>query len=142
MAVDTYNLARFLDAQAGCYETVLCELRSGRKHTHWMWFVFPQLAGLGLSATARYYAISGPQEAAAYLHHSVLGARLQTCCDTLLQLEDVSAIDIFGPVDALKLRSCVTLFDTLAPGHIFARVLERYYQGERDPATLSLLGEV
>lgn len=139
MPTDTYNLARFLEAQAECYDRVLAELHAGRKQSHWMWFVFPQLAGLGHSATARYFALSGAREAAAYLDHDVLGKRLQTCCDALLQLKEVRAIDIFGAVDAIKLRSCVTLFDSLEPGQTFARVVERYYGGTRDPATLALL---
>ena len=118
---------------------MLTELRAGRKQTHWMWFVFPQLAGLGSSATARYYALAGLQEAAAYLEHPLLGPRLRTCCDTLLAIEGRRAVDIFGAADTLKLRSCVTLFDIIAPEQTFCRVLRRYYNGERDPATLALL---
>lgn len=136
------DLDRFLTAQdrAGTYDRALAELRSGAKTTHWMWFVFPQVAGLGSSPTSVMYAISGVREARAYLAHPVLGRRLFQCAETLLALPDLPAGEIFGPLDALKLRSSMTLFAIAAPEHpIFSLVIERYFDGEWDPVTERIL---
>lgn len=134
------GLARFAQAQDRVWPAVLAELGAGRKASHWMWFVFPQLRGLGRSATAEFYGIEGRPEAAAYLADPVLGPRLRQAAGLVLAAEAVRPEDIFGAVDALKLRSSMTLFDALEPGAVFGRVLERYYGGVRDPATLSMLG--
>ena len=122
------------------HEQALAELRAGRKRTHWMWFVFPQLAGLGLSPTALHYGIRSLAEAQAYLRHPVLGPRLRECARALLELEGVSAEAIFGYPDVLKLKSSMTLFAAVPDvGPEFAAVLARYYGGARDPRTLGLL---
>jgi uncharacterized protein (DUF1810 family) len=137
---DPYNLERFVEAQKSCYERVLKELKAGRKQSHWMWFVFPQLQGLGRSTTARRYAISGPEEAKAYLTHPLLGERLKECVRLLLEVDSRSAIEIFGSPDDLKLRSCMTLFDYVAPEEgVFHKVLDKFYHGEPDSKTLALL---
>jgi len=139
-AQDPYDLERFVRAQAGDYERALCEIRAGRKRSHWMWYIFPQLEGLGASAMSRQYAIKSLTEARAYLAHPVLGPRLTSCVEALLALEGHSAVEIFGPTDELKLRSCATLFaETSTAGSIFERLLDKYFQGERDAATLRLL---
>jgi uncharacterized protein (DUF1810 family) len=138
---DPWRLSRFVDAQAGTYEQALAELRGGRKRSHWMWFVFPQLAGLGFSAMSVRYAISGLPEARAYLEHPVLGPRLQECAEALLALEGERPItQVLGYPDDLKLRSSATLFAHLSPpGSVFHRLIERYFGGLCDDATLSLL---
>jgi uncharacterized protein (DUF1810 family) len=135
------DLQRFVRAQdeGGTYAQALAELRRGRKVSHWMWFVFPQLAGLGRSSTAQYYAIGSLAEAVAYLAHPVLGARLRECAVVLLEGAGRSAEEVFGGVDALKLRSSMTLFARAAPEEpVFAEVLRRYFPGP-DPATERLL---
>jgi uncharacterized protein (DUF1810 family) len=142
---DPYNLARFLEAQQGCYSRVLEELATGAKTSHWMWFIFPQLKGLGLSATARRFGLAGLEEARAYLAHPLLGQRLRECARALLSIEGRSAHQIFGSPDDLKLRSCLTLFAAAAapgPGAdegLFGAVLGKYYGGEPDPRTLELV---
>jgi uncharacterized protein (DUF1810 family) len=136
---DPFNLQRFVDAQDPVIDQVLAELRSGRKQSHWMWFVFPQLRGLGHSATARHYAIEGSAEARAYLAHPRLGPRLQDCCQLLLSLDESRAEAVLGGVDALKLQSCMTLFAAVSNADIFQRVLQQYYAGETDGATLAIL---
>lgn len=136
---DTFDLQRFVDAQAPVIHQVVGELTRGRKQTHWMWFVFPQLSGLGVSVMSQRYAISGRAEADAYLIHPVLGARLRACVEAILGVDGRTAVEIFGPVDAAKLRSCLTLFDAVAPDALFARALERFFDGVRDPETLSRL---
>ncbi|GAA1433416.1 DUF1810 domain-containing protein [Microlunatus lacustris] len=136
------GLGRFVQAQdeGGTYATALAELRRGRKVSHWMWFVFPQLAGLGRSSTARYFAIGSLAEAEAYLAHPVLGLRLLEASQVVAGLEGVTAQDVFGGVDALKLRSSMTLFARAAPQEpVFAAVLERYFGGRADAATEALL---
>ena len=136
---DPHDLARFVRAQAGCFDTALAELRAGRKRTHWMWFVFPQLRGLGRSETSRFYGIDGLEEAAAYLGHPLLGPRLRAAFGALLASPG-SAEAILGPVDAMKLRSSATLFERAAPDDpLFGAVLERFFGGERDARTLALL---
>jgi uncharacterized protein (DUF1810 family) len=138
------DLERFLRAQdaGGAYERALSELRAGRKRSHWMWFVFPQLAGLGHSETARRYAIASLAEARSFLADSVLGPRLRKCAGALLGPQRGSADDILGGVDAIKLRSSMTLFARAAgPGEeLFSQVLERYFEGARDELTEALLG--
>jgi uncharacterized protein (DUF1810 family) len=134
------SLERFHDAQAETYAQALAELRAGRKCSHWMWFVFPQLDGLGYSPTARHFAIRSREEAEAYLADPVLGLRLRECCAALLAIEGRSAHDILGSPDDLKLRSSMTLFAAVAPeDSVFRQVLDRYYDGEPDPRTLELL---
>ena len=136
------DLDRFVRAQddGGTYDRALAELRAGRKATHWMWFVFPQVAGLGHSPTAQAYAIADLAEARAYLAHDVLGPRLRECCRALLDLGDVSAKQVLGEVDAMKLRSSMTLFALADPLEgVFADVLDRFYDGEQDSRTVSLL---
>jgi uncharacterized protein (DUF1810 family) len=135
---DTFRLGRFVDAQdrGGTYDTAIAELRAGRKRSHWMWFVFPQIAGLGRSPMAQQYAIGSLEEARAYAEHPVLGARLRECAQALLGQSGQSASDILGGIDATKLRSSMTLFARAAPDEpAFAAVLDRYFDGERDPAT-------
>jgi uncharacterized protein (DUF1810 family) len=140
-AADPHDLARFVIAQEGCHERALAELRAGAKRSHWMWYVFPQLAGLGHSSTARRYAIQSVEEAAAYLRHPVLGPRLVACCEAVLGVRGRTASDILGSPDDLKLRSCATLFAAVSePGSVFDQVIDTYYQGTRDPMTLRLLG--
>jgi uncharacterized protein (DUF1810 family) len=135
---DPFDLERFVEAQeaGGTYARALAELRAGRKVSHWMWFVFPQIAGLGRSPTAMRFAISGLDEARAYLAHPVLGPRLIEASGALVELSGRSAFDVFGGVDAMKLRSSMTLF-ARASGYepVFAQVLERYFDGEADPET-------
>ena len=134
------DLERFVEAQDRVYEDVRQELAAGRKATHWMWFVFPQLRGLGRSATAQYYGIGSRGEAAAYLQHPVLGARLRECVDLVLAVDGSTAHAIFGSPDDLKFRSSMTLFAAVAPGQpLFRRALERYFGGQPDPATLEIL---
>jgi uncharacterized protein (DUF1810 family) len=136
----TADLSRFVDAQAGTYSQALAELRAGRKTGHWMWFVLPQVAGLGRSPTAQHYAISGLDEARAYLAHPVLGPRLVECAQALLDLPGDDAAAVLGPVDAMKLRSSMTLFAHADPGQpVFRAVLERYFAGQEDEATTSRL---
>lgn len=137
---DPYNLARFVDAQADSYERALVEIRSGHKVTHWMWYVFPQLAGLGRSATAQKFAVRSLDEARAYLAHPILGPRLIACADAALSVKERSALEIFGSPDERKLQSCATLFARVAPKTMFAQLLDRFYQGRRDDATERLLG--
>ncbi len=138
---DPYNLNRFVQAQEDDYEQALMEIRSGAKRTHWMWYIFPQLDGLGVSPTAKYYGIKSIEEAKAYLAHPLLGPRLLECAEAVLEVEGRSAREIFGSPDDLKLRSCVTLFaSALPPGSVFEHLLKQYYGGERDAKTLQLLG--
>ncbi len=133
-----YHLERFVAAQESVYPQVLEELRSGSKRSHWMWFIFPQLAGLGRSETARYYAIQSLDEARAYLAHPLLGARLRECVAILSGLEGRTAEDIFGYPDVLKLHSSLTLFELACDDDLFTQALERYYDGSRDESTLRL----
>ena len=138
MASDPYDLDRFVQAQdaGGTYAAALAELRAGRKVSHWMWFVFPQIAGLGRTETSRRYAISSLDEARAYLAHPVLGPRLEECARVLTELGGRTAVEIFGPVDAMKLRSSVTLFARADPAQpLFRQVLDRYFDGLADDAT-------
>lgn len=134
-----YNLERFLTAHQYNYENALREITDGRKRTHWIWFIFPQLAVLGRSANAKYYGISGYDEAEAYLEHPILGARLREITMALLQHRGESAVDIFGDIDAVKVRSCITLFDAVSPDDIFQEVLDAFYGGTYDKKTLDFM---
>jgi uncharacterized protein (DUF1810 family) len=142
-ADDPFDLARFVAAQDedGTYGRALGEVEQGRKLTHWMWFVYPQLAGLGRTERSRFYAISGLDEARAYLAHPVLGARLRACARAATAVKGRSAEQVFGSTDASKLRSSMTLFRAVDPAEpVFTAVLDRYFDGEPDPVTLRLLG--
>jgi uncharacterized protein (DUF1810 family) len=140
MAPDPHQLQRFVDAQAAVWGSVTDELASGRKTSHWMWFVFPQLAVLGRSATAKFYGIRSVDEAKAYLAHPLLGPRLIHCVRLLLDLRDRSALQVFGAVDAMKLRSCLTLFAAVAPHEPALRdCLERFFDEGPDSLTLQQL---
>jgi uncharacterized protein (DUF1810 family) len=135
-----FDLERFVAAQEGSYDGALRELRGGRKTGHWIWFVFPQLAGLGHSEMSRYYGIASLDEARAYLAHPVLGPRLRECAAVVAALHARSAEDIFGALDAKKVRSCATLFRRAAPHEpVFPAILDRWYGGAEDPATVELL---
>lgn len=136
---DPFDLQRFVDAQSGVYPTVLTELRAGAKTSHWIWFVFPQIRGLGHSATAHHYGIASLAEAQAYLAHPVLGPRLEECARLLLAHRDRTARQILGYPDDLKVRSSVTLFSRAGGGAVFTEVLDAFYDGEPDPATMRLL---
>ncbi len=137
---DPFDLARFVDAQRDHYRNALAELRAGRKETHWMWFIFPQFDGLGTSPRARRYALRSLDEARAYLAHPGLSARLEQVAEAMLQISDLSAREILGSPDDLKLHSSATLFALVSPaGSVFERVLERYFEDERDPETLRLI---
>ena len=129
------NLQRFLDAQRGEYEQALAEVRSGRKYSHWIWYIFPQLKGLGVSYNSQYYGLSGKEEAEAYLAHPVLGERLREITSAFLQLENKTAQEVFGSLDAMKVLSCMTLFNEAASDDLFQHVIDRYYQGIVDETT-------
>jgi uncharacterized protein (DUF1810 family) len=132
-----HDIDRFLKAQEQDYDRALAELRSGRKQTHWMWYIFPQFDGLGISQTSKFYAIKSLAEAQAYLQHPILGRRLIECVEAVLEIEGRSATAIFGAPDDRKLKSCATLFDLVSPEHsVFDRLLAAYYDGERDRLTL------
>lgn len=137
---DPHELSRFVSAQASSYETALSELRQGRKRSHWMWFIFPQYVGLGISPTSQHFAIKSAAEAEAYLHHPVLGPRLVECAKAVLRTEGRSAHEIFGSPDDIKLKSSATLFARVSPaGSVFERVLDKYFDGAGDDKTLRLL---
>jgi len=139
-APPAFDLQRFVSAQARVIEQVRAELAAGRKRSHWMWFIFPQLRGLGHSATAQRYALSGLEEAQAYRQHPLLGARLIECTSLVNGLKDLSAHDVFGSPDDLKFRSCMTLFARVPQaGAVFEQALSRYFDGVPDPRTLQLL---
>jgi uncharacterized protein (DUF1810 family) len=134
---DPYDLARFIAAQEDSYDDAVEELRRGRKRSHWMWFVFPQVAGLGSSYAARRFAISSLEEARAYLQHPVLGPRLLECAEAMLGNTGATARQVLGDIDAMKLRSSMTLFQLAAPQEpVFARVIDRFFDGAPDAETL------
>jgi uncharacterized protein (DUF1810 family) len=139
---DPHNLQRFVDAQERVKDKVTYELRNGRKRSHWMWFVFPQIKGLGRSSTAQEYAIRSLDEAKAYLDHPVLGARLREWTQIVVDVEGRSAEEIFGYPDYLKFRSCMTLFDLASPDddQLFKAALDKYYDGKPDEKTLGIVG--
>ncbi|NOU09874.1 MAG: DUF1810 domain-containing protein [Nitrospira sp.] len=139
---DAYNLQRFLDAQEGVYDTVLSELRAGRKSSHWIWFIFPQIPGLGHSAMAQQFAITSLDEAKAYLRHPILGPRLRACTQLVLEMNGRGTEEIFGYPDQLKFRSCMTLFLTAATDNtIFNDALLKFFDGQPDQLTLDLLAQ-
>ena len=134
-------LDRFLDAQRGDYAAALAEVRRGRKTSHWMWYIFPQIAGLGQSSTARYYSIRDLEEAREYYAHPVLGQRLREISGALLELRGSDPVAVFGGIDSMKLKSSMTLFAVAAPDDpLFQQVLDKYYGGEQDALTLRVLG--
>jgi uncharacterized protein (DUF1810 family) len=134
------SLERFVTAQAPIYDRALRELRAGRKQSHWMWFVFPQIAGLGHSVMAQTYAIESPEEARAYLAHPQLGARLRECCEAVMAVQGKSAHEIFSSPDDVKFRSCLTLFAHTAPNEtLFRAALDKYFGGEEDALTMAKL---
>ena len=139
-AGDPHDLDRFLQAQLGHYEQALAEIRSGRKRSHWMWYIFPQFAGLGSSGMSQRYAIKSVAEAEAYLRHPTLGPRLIECVEAALEIQDRSASEVFGAPDDMKLRSSSTLFAVVSPsGSVFEKLLDRYFDGKPDPTTLQLV---
>lgn len=139
---DVYNLQRFLTAQEPTYHTVLAELRAGRKSSHWIWFIFPQIAGLGNSAMAQQFAIGSLDEAKTYLQHPLLGPRLRACTQLVLDVNGRNAEEIFGYLDHLKFRSCMTLFLTAAPDNtLFNNALLKYFDGKPDQSTLDILAQ-
>jgi uncharacterized protein (DUF1810 family) len=136
---DCYDLQRFVDAQEGVHARVLAELSAGRKQSHWMWFIFPQIAGLGFSAMAQRYAISSREEAKAYLAHAILGPRLIECTRLVLAVENRTIHAILGSPDDLKFRSSMTLFSAISKDPVFDQAIAKYYAGAKDQATLDLL---
>jgi uncharacterized protein (DUF1810 family) len=140
---DPFDLERFVAAQADVYDAALHEIRNGRKQTHWMWFIFPQLAGLGMSPTSQHYGIKGLREATAYLSHPFLGPRLIECSEAVTLVPGRSARDIFGSPDDMKLRSSATLFSRVTgDSSVFRRILEQYFAGQADPRTVALLDDI
>lgn len=136
---DENSLDRFVEAQTLTYQTALSEIRRGSKRTHWIWYIFPQLSGLGRSPTARHFAIRSIEEVRAYLDHPVLGPRYRECVEALQDLSGSDAQAVFGAVDAMKLRSSLTLFETAKPYSLFTAAIDRWFGGERDQATLEML---
>jgi uncharacterized protein (DUF1810 family) len=140
MSDSTGRLNRFIKAQDESYDEIIRELKNGEKVTHWMWYVFPQIAGLGQSATEKFYAIQDPSEAQAYLDHPVLGKRLLECTKIVMSLRGKSALAIFGDIDAMKFRSSMTLFISVAGSDsVFQEAIEKYFEGKPDPKTLDIL---
>ena len=137
-----FDLKRFIDAQEEVYDRVLAELKNGHKRSHWMWYIFPQLDGLAHSTTSKYYAIKSREEAISYLNHPVLGARFRECAAAVLAVEGKTVSQIFGYPDDLKLKSSMTLFSEVTAEPVFNRVLDKYFQGERDEKTLQLLNKL
>ena len=137
---DPFDLQRFVEAQDSVYRRVIAELSAGRKQSHWMWFIFPQIAGLGFSAMAQRYAISSRAEAAAYLAHEILGPRLLACTRLVLAIQNRTVLAILGSPDDLKFRSSMTLFAAVSDDPLFDQALAKYYAGAKDRATLDLLG--
>jgi len=141
--LNPYHLERFVEAQEPIYTTALAELRNGQKRTHWMWYIFPQIEGLGFSVTSKYYALKNLDEARRYLAHPILGERLRECCNALLRVQGRTAYQIFGSPDDLKLKSCMTLFSEAAEEpEVFTEVLEEYFKGQKDQRTLDILAEL
>jgi uncharacterized protein (DUF1810 family) len=142
MSTQSYDLDRFVEAQDPLYPRVISELAAGAKQSHWMWFIFPQIAGLGVSAMAQHYAIGSRAEAVAYLDHAVLGPRLIECTRLVLDLTGKSIHSILGSPDDIKFRSSMTLFDAVSDNPIFNDAIEKYYSGEKDQATLTTLNRM
>jgi uncharacterized protein (DUF1810 family) len=140
---DPYNLLRFVEAQETDYLRAIAEIKSGEKRSHWMWYIFPQIDGLGFSSMSQRYSIKSAAEAEAYLSHPVLGPRLVECCQAALGIDGRSASEVFGSPDDMKLRSCATLFASVSPeGSVFHRLLGKYFDGMRDSRTLELMSEI
>jgi uncharacterized protein (DUF1810 family) len=139
---DPYDLQRFVDAQRRVYADVTAELKRGEKRSHWMWFIFPQVVGLGFSSISERFAIGSPEEAMAYLAHEVLGPRLRGCTRLVLDARDKTAHEIFGSPDDLKFRSSMTLFAAVSDDPLFGEALARYYGGDKDQATLGILARI
>jgi uncharacterized protein (DUF1810 family) len=140
---DPFNLSRFTTAQDGIYNNVLTELRNGEKRTHWMWYIFPQIDGLGHSSTSKYYGVKSLEEARQYLNHPVLGKRLLECAEAVFAVQGRSVSEIFGYPDDLKLKSSMTLFASVAePRSVFVRILNKYFHGEQDVKTLHLIEQI
>ncbi len=140
--MEKFDLNRFVEAQNasyGSYEVALNEIRGGRKTSHWIWYIFPQLKGLGYSFNSSFYGIEGRAEAEEYMRHPLLSQRLLSITKALLQIEGKSAVEILGPIDAQKVKSCMTLFDVVSPNEVFKEVLDKYYNGEKDIRTLRKL---
>lgn len=137
---DQYNLERFVEAQKSDYDVALREIREGCKRSHWIWFVFPQMASLGFSYNARFYGISCLDEARAYLAHPILGKRLRQITEALLMHKGKDVLSILGSIDTLKVCSCMTLFDAVSPDDVFRQVLKTFYEDKRDAQTLALVG--
>lgn len=136
-----YTLQRFIDAQATSYDLALSEVKRGRKQSHWMWYIFPQIQGLGFSEVSKYYAITNREEAEAFLKHPVLGSRLVRICNALLDLAGTDATRIFGSPDDVKLKSSMTLFAAMPEADpVFQRVLEKFFNGTKDSRTLQIIG--
>ena len=139
---DAYDLQRFVDAQRMVYANVVGELRQGEKRSHWMWFIFPQVTGLGFSSMAERFAIASPEEATAYHEHEVLGLRLRECTRLVLDVRNKTARDIFGSPDDLKFRSSMTLFGAVSDNPMFGEAITKYYAGDKDQATLDILARI
>ncbi|MCM1139086.1 MAG: DUF1810 domain-containing protein [Muribaculum sp.] len=139
---DKFNLTRFIEAQSYSYDNALCELKNGRKTSHWMWYIFPQLRGLGRSYNSNYYGLSGKDEALAYLENPILSERLRTVCTAILGLDTSDARSVFGGIDSHKLRSSMTIFDLVSPDDVFASVLDKYFDGRRDRRTMCLIEKI
>ena len=135
---DEYNINRFIEAQAEDYDSALSEIRNGRKQTHWMWYIFPQITGLGMSPIAKYFEIKSLEEARAYLNNELLGAHLIEISNALLELSTNDPTEVFGDIDSLKLKSSMTLFSYVSGNEIFDRVIDKYYQGEKDLNTIKI----
>lgn len=135
-------IERFVQAQNEVYSLALNEIKSGRKRSHWMWYIFPQLKGLGHSYNSKFYGISGAEEAKEYLDHPILGQRLREVSNAILNLATDDALEVFGGIDSRKLKSSMTLFDLVSPNDIFARVLDKYFNGQRDRSTIVLLNRL
>lgn len=135
ISMTDYNLQRFLDAQQSDYEQAVAEVKNGRKYSHWIWYIFPQLKGLGMSYNSQYYGICNKKEAETYLSHPILGKRLREITSAFLQLKDTTAQDVFGSLDAMKVLSCMTLFNEVASDDLFQQVIDRYYEGKPDETT-------
>lgn len=139
MARDNYNISRFIEAQERIYPIALRELQEGHKRSHWMWYIFPQLKGLGHSYNAKFYGISGTEMASEYLEDQILGQRLREVSAAILNLPTDDAVEVFGGIDSRKLKSSMTLFDLVSPNDIFAQVLDKYFNGQRDKKTLNII---
>jgi uncharacterized protein (DUF1810 family) len=137
--IDPFDLQRFVNAQRDVYPQALSEIKNGNKTSHWMWFIFPQIKGLGSSSASVLYSINSVNEAKAFLGHPILGPRIRECCSGVFDLNGVSVEHIFGDIDAIKLRSSMTLFDHIAPEDVFSDVLRKYYSGQKDLKTLAII---